>query len=164
MIFREAGIYLIFLSILTQCSQAFLSPSPKVSFPRKLFAPLSLSKKSSSVLGEDVIKSIVAEVRLDKNGDFGNSLENSPALVLNADYTPLSHTPLSLWHWQDALRSVFSNKAVVVSEYNVLIRSVSCSFKIPSVIALKNYHKKPNNVPIMTRKYLFIRDGFRCQV
>jgi hypothetical protein len=31
---------------------------------------------------------------------IGKSPESSPVLVLNADYTPLSHAPLSLWCWQ----------------------------------------------------------------
>ena len=35
------------------------------------------------------------------------SLEKCPALVLNADYRPLSYYPLSLWSWQDAVKSVF---------------------------------------------------------
>ena len=30
------------------------------------------------------------------------SPESCPALVLNADYRPLSYYPLSLWSWQDA--------------------------------------------------------------
>ncbi|MFZ4382727.1 MAG: HNH endonuclease, partial [Sandarakinorhabdus sp.] len=30
------------------------------------------------------------------------SPEACPALVLNADYTPLSYYPLSLWPWQTA--------------------------------------------------------------
>ena len=30
-----------------------------------------------------------------------------PALVLNADYTPLSYVPLSLWSWQDTVKAVF---------------------------------------------------------
>jgi hypothetical protein len=30
-------------------------------------------------------------------------LESCPALVLNADYTPLSYYPLSLWPWQTAI-------------------------------------------------------------
>lgn len=98
-----------------------------------------------------------------KKNSIGKTLEGSPVLVLNADYTPLSHTPLSLWNWQDALRALFNDKAVVVSEYNILIRSVSYALRLPSVIALKSYHKKPNNVPIMTRRYVFIRDGYKCQ-
>ncbi len=35
------------------------------------------------------------------------SLEKCPALVLNADYRPLSYYPLSLWSWQDTVKSVF---------------------------------------------------------
>ena len=31
---------------------------------------------------------------------IGKSPDSSPVLVLNADYTPLSHAPLSLWCWQ----------------------------------------------------------------
>eukprot|EP00597_Dinobryon_sp_UTEXLB2267_P008258 CAMPEP_0170085340 /NCGR_PEP_ID=MMETSP0019_2-20121128/20255_1 /TAXON_ID=98059 /ORGANISM="Dinobryon sp., Strain UTEXLB2267" /LENGTH=256 /DNA_ID=CAMNT_0010301767 /DNA_START=34 /DNA_END=807 /DNA_ORIENTATION=+ len=98
-----------------------------------------------------------------KKNRVGKSLESSPVLVLNADYTPLSHAPLSLWSWQDALRAVFNEKAIVVAEYNLLIRSVSLTFNLPSVIALKTFHKKPNNVPVITRRYVYIRDGYRCQ-
>ena len=95
----------------------------------------------------------------------GIRIEQSPSLVLNADYTPLSHLPLSLWSWQDTLRAVFSGKAVVVSEYkDLLVRSVSCTFPLPSVIVLKSYQKMPNQVPVMSRRNLYIRDGFKCQV
>ena len=34
-------------------------------------------------------------------------LEKCPALVLNADYRPLSYYPLSIWCWQDSIKSVF---------------------------------------------------------
>lgn len=94
---------------------------------------------------------------------IGTKLENSPVLVLNADYTPLSHLPLSLWNWQDALKAIFNDKAIVVSEYDLTIRSVSCEFAIPSVIALKNYYRKPESTPTMTREKVFIRDGYTCQ-
>ena len=45
------------------------------------------------------------------------SLEKCPALVLNADYRPLSYYPLSLWCWQDAVKSVFLNRVSIVSNY-----------------------------------------------
>ena len=44
-----------------------------------------------------------------------NILRCPPSLVLNADYTPLSHLPLSLINWQDAIRAIFANKATVVA-------------------------------------------------
>ncbi|HEY1885854.1 MAG TPA: HNH endonuclease, partial [Roseiarcus sp.] len=31
---------------------------------------------------------------------------NCPALVLNADFRPLSYYPLSIWCWQDAIKAV----------------------------------------------------------
>jgi len=97
---------------------------------------------------------------------YGSTLTNSPVLVLNADYKPLSLLPLSVWHWQDAVRAIFSNKAVVVSEYkNIMIRSVSYQLRLPSVIALKHYQRTPSDgIPTMTRRKVFLRDNFKCQV
>ena len=39
-------------------------------------------------------------------GDPSRHLSDCPALVLNADYTPLSYYPLSLWPWQTAIKAV----------------------------------------------------------
>ena len=41
-------------------------------------------------------------------------LEKCPALVLNADFRPLSYYPLSLWCWQDAVKSVFLNRFLLI--------------------------------------------------
>ena len=95
--------------------------------------------------------------------NLGKSLESAPCLVLNADYTPLSFMPLSLWDWKDSLRAVFSDKAIVVSTYNLEIRSVSMKVRVPSVIALRRYHALPDNTPAMSRRNIYIRDNFKCQ-
>ena len=71
--------------------------------------------------------------------DQNVSLEKCPALVLNADYRPLSYYPLSLWSWQDTVKSVFLDRVVIVSNYDRQIRSPSFEMKRPSVIALKSY-------------------------
>lgn len=89
------------------------------------------------------------------------SPEASPALVLNADYRPLSYYPLSLWHWQTALKAVFLGRVSIVSEYDMEVRSPSMSMKLPSVIALKDYIKQPE-FPAFTRFNLFLRDKFTC--
>ena len=67
------------------------------------------------------------------------SLEKCPALVLNADYRPLSYYPLSLWSWQDTVKSVFLDRVIIVSNYDRVVRSPSFNMKLPSVIALKDY-------------------------
>lgn len=90
------------------------------------------------------------------------SLDACPALVLNADYQPLSYFPLSLWSWQDAIKAVFMDRVHTVCEYNRYVHSPSTEFRLPSVIALKNY-VKPALHPAFTRFNLFLRDSFICQ-
>lgn len=43
----------------------------------------------------------------DVSGSNRIPLGRYPALVLNADYTPLSYMPLSLWSWQDSVKAIF---------------------------------------------------------
>ena len=90
------------------------------------------------------------------------SLEKCPALVLNADYRPLSYYPLSLWSWQDTVKSVFLDRVIIVSNYDRTIRSPSFNMKLPSVIALKDYIV-PQSKPSFTRFNVFLRDKFSCQ-
>lgn len=90
------------------------------------------------------------------------TLERCPALVLNADFRPLSYYPLSLWSWQDAVKAVFRDSVSVVSEYDRTVRSPSCEFKLPSVIVLKEYVPAAR-APAFTRFNVFLRDAWHCQ-
>ena len=89
-------------------------------------------------------------------------LEKCPALVLNADFRPLSYYPLSLWCWQDAVKSVFLERVSIVSNYRRKVRSPSFEMNLPSVIALKNFIKQSEH-PSFTRFNVFLRDKFTCQ-
>ncbi|CAN1550038.1 McrA Restriction endonuclease [Rhabdaerophilaceae bacterium] len=89
-------------------------------------------------------------------------LETCPALVLNADYRPLSYYPLSLWCWQDAIKAVFLDRVNIVSEYDRCVTSPSFSMRLPSVVSLKAY-VKPSRTPAFTRFNVFLRDRFTCQ-
>ncbi len=88
--------------------------------------------------------------------------DHCPALVLNADYRPLSYFPLSLWSWQDAIKAVFLERVNIVAEYERTVRSVSLEMRIPSVVSLKTYIKPARN-PAFTRFNVFLRDRFECQ-
>ena len=79
-------------------------------------------------------------------------LEKCPALVLNADYRPLSYYPLSLWCWQDAVKSVFLERVGIVSNYERIIRSPSFEMNLPSVIALKRFIKPNISTPLCSQK------------
>ena len=89
-------------------------------------------------------------------------LEKCPALVLNADFRPLSYYPLSIWCWQDAVKSVFLDRVSIVSNYKRKIRSPSFEMNLPSVIALNNFIQ-PSKNPNFTRFNVFLRDKFACQ-
>lgn len=80
------------------------------------------------------------------DGDFRTSfvrepagLRPYPALVLNADYRPLSYYPLSLWPWQEAIKAAFLDRVSIVAEYDQVVRSQRAALRIPSVVVLKEF-------------------------
>ncbi|HLI13810.1 MAG TPA: HNH endonuclease [Alphaproteobacteria bacterium] len=85
-----------------------------------------------------------------------------PALVLNADFRPLSYFPLSLWPWQEAIKAVFLERVNIVSEYEQVVHSPSLAIRLPSVISLKEYIPASRR-PAFTRFNVFLRDHFSCQ-
>ena len=91
-----------------------------------------------------------------------SALKQHPALVLNADYRPLSYYPLSLWSWQDAVKAAYLDRVDIVAEYDHVVHSPSMQIRIPSVIFLKDY-VKPQKRVAFTRFNLFLRDEFCCQ-
>src|SRR6202046_5188850 len=96
------------------------------------------------------------ERRLPDGGQF------YPALVLNADFRPLSYFPLSLWSWQDTVKAVFLDRVSILSEYDRVVHSPSIEMRLPSVIALKQYIAT-SRYPAFTRFNVFLRDSFSCQ-
>ena len=103
------------------------------------------------------------------DGDFRSDFvgrrhepKQNPALVLNADYRPLSYYPLSLWPWQEAVKAAYLDRVTILAEYDEVVRSPSLEIRIPSVVVLKDY-VKPQKTVAFTRFNLFLRDQFRCQ-
>ena len=103
------------------------------------------------------------------DGDFRHDFvripsvaKNHPALVLNADYRPLSYYPLSLWCWQDAIKAAYMDRVDIVAEYDDYVSSPTTRIRIPSVVVLKDYIVPQKRVAF-TRFNLFLRDEFKCQ-
>ncbi len=90
------------------------------------------------------------------------ALKHYPALVLNADFRPLSYYPLSLWPWQEAIKAVFLDRVQILAEYDTMVHSQRSAIRIPSVVVLKDY-VKPQKRVAFTRFNLFLRDEFCCQ-
>lgn len=81
-----------------------------------------------------------------------------PALLLNATYEPLR-----VVSWKKALVLVFLKKAEVIEEYDKEVRSVSSSFRLPSILRLLPYVKSRPPWVKFSRYNVYLRDGFRCQ-
>ncbi|MBW8784885.1 MAG: HNH endonuclease [Novosphingobium sp.] len=106
---------------------------------------------------------IARAARLRSAGDDpARHLSACPALVLNADYTPLSYYPLSVWPWQTAIKAVFLERVDIVASYEREVHSPSWTMQLPSVIALRQF-VRPSEFPAFTRFNVFLRDRFSCQ-
>lgn len=91
-----------------------------------------------------------------------SELRHNPALVLNADYRPLSYYPLSLWSWQEAIKAAYLDRVDILAEYDQVVHSPTIEIRIPSVVVLRDY-VAPQKTVAFTRFNLFLRDGFCCQ-
>ena len=85
-----------------------------------------------------------------------------PALLLNADWQPVHMHPLSTISWQDAIKAVISDRVTVVEEYDFEINSATQSWRLPSVVALKDYVRR-DQTPTFSRYNVYLRDDFTCQ-
>lgn len=84
-------------------------------------------------------------------------------LVLNADAMPVTTVPLSTIHWQDAIRIIYLERAVVMEEYDYwVVRSPSVQIRMPSVIMLKEYQQHNGKVEF-SRYNIILRDNYTCQ-
>lgn len=83
-------------------------------------------------------------------------------LVLNSDFRPLSTYPLSIVSAQEAIVTIYRDRAYVVEEWDAVFRSPSCEIKVPRVIALCDYAHITAS-PKFCRRSILLRDRFRCQ-
>lgn len=81
------------------------------------------------------------------------------ALVLNASYEPMR-----IISWQKALMMWFQDKVEILEYHTAFARSVSTTFKLPSVLRLKSYirPRKLDGVRFC-RENVYIRDNYTCQ-
>ncbi len=79
-------------------------------------------------------------------------------LVLNASYEVLNVTG-----WERAVCLLFSGKAEVLEESDRVIHSPSQEFRMPSVIRMNYYIRKPRLSVPFSRTNVFIRDRYTCQ-
>lgn len=80
-------------------------------------------------------------------------------LLLNSSYEPMR-----IISWQKALVLWFQEKVEILEYHPVFARSVRSSFRLPSVLRLKNYVRpRALNAVRFCRENVYIRDHFTCQ-
>lgn len=88
--------------------------------------------------------------------------ESSRCIVLNASYEPLSVITA-----KRALLLILEGKAIVVEEHpHLVVRSVRQSFKVPVMVALKEFVKNRKifqSKASLSQRNLFLRDNHTCQ-
>lgn len=81
-------------------------------------------------------------------------------LVLNASFEPLK-----IVDWQRAITLFYRGKVEIVAEHEREVRSVSFTFKLPSIVRLLKFVRirgRDDVVPF-TRTNIYARDGYTCQ-
>ena len=78
-----------------------------------------------------------------------------PVLVLNASYEPVN-----ICGARRALVLVIKGAAVIEESRDVRAHR---DFMVPSVVRLRQYRRVPMRTQVLSRKNIYIRDGFTCQ-
>ncbi|HEV2176905.1 MAG TPA: HNH endonuclease [Terriglobia bacterium] len=81
-----------------------------------------------------------------------------PVLVLNASYEPINVTPV-----RRAVVLVIKGVATTEEENGSFVHSARMSFRIPSVIRLREFRRIPYQTRALSRKNILLRDRFTCQ-
>jgi 5-methylcytosine-specific restriction endonuclease McrA len=79
-------------------------------------------------------------------------------LLLNSTYEPLT-----VVHARRALKLLFSKKAHTIEESNHFMSTVRARIRVPSVIQIVYFVKKPYSKPKFSKRSVFIRDNYQCQ-
>jgi 5-methylcytosine-specific restriction endonuclease McrA len=89
--------------------------------------------------------------------DCCNEMDHE-VLVLNSDYEPLNVCGL-----RRAISLVFLGKVDVLHHDGKMVRTVSGTFRSPSVVRLKNHIRRPIPELKLSRRSIFARDNYTCQ-
>lgn len=88
--------------------------------------------------------------------------ETTRCVVLNSTYEPIAVVTS-----KRALLLILEGKAIVVEEHpTMVVRSPSVTFKVPVMVALKQFvrgRKIFRTSAVLTQRNLFVRDNYTCQ-
>jgi 5-methylcytosine-specific restriction endonuclease McrA len=83
---------------------------------------------------------------------------NGAVLVLNQNYEPLNVCNL-----RRAILLVYDGKAEIIEANGRVVKSATQAYPAPSVIRMVYLIRRPHPRVKLTRREVFIRDGYTCQ-
>jgi len=87
----------------------------------------------------------------------------SDCLLLNSDGQPVSLLPISTLSWQDAIKYLVLDKAMILAWHDDwIIHSASWETPVPAVMMLRDY-MKPKITVRFSKSNVFLRDSYTCQ-
>jgi len=89
---------------------------------------------------------------------MSNGNADGRVLVLNQNYEPLN-----ICRWQRAVSLVYLDKAVMVEADSRMLHSPSMIMRLPSVVRLVRYIRRPLPEVRLSRQSLMERDNYTCQ-
>jgi 5-methylcytosine-specific restriction endonuclease McrA len=84
--------------------------------------------------------------------------DSSSVLLLNSTFEPLT-----IINVRRAFKLLFTKKAHSVEDSPYYLSTVRARIRIPSVIQIVYYVKRPYSQPKFSKKSVFIRDNYQCQ-
>jgi 5-methylcytosine-specific restriction endonuclease McrA len=84
--------------------------------------------------------------------------DSSSVLLLNSTFEPLT-----IINVRRALKLLLTKKAHAVEDSTNYISTVKAKIRVPSVIQIVYYVKRPFSRPKFSKKSVFIRDNYQCQ-
>ena len=83
--------------------------------------------------------------------------------MLNADGAPVSWLPLSVIPWEESIKYIVLEKAVVLDVYeDWVVHSANWETQVPAVMILREYEKRKTAIRY-SKHNVFLRDGYICQ-
>jgi len=75
----------------------------------------------------------------------------------------ITFEPLKVINWKKAIIMLTLGKVEVLEEHNREIHSVSFAIKLPAVIRLLRFVRRPKTPVKFSRQNIYIRDNYKCQ-
>lgn len=89
-------------------------------------------------------------------------IDSITTLVLNADFSPVEHLPLSTWSWKEAIHATCADRVMVVTNYDRVARSQRMEMPIPSVVALREFVQRRRRPSLTRTNLITLRDKNAC--